>query len=216
MLFPTVQIQTLQSVSPSSHPARWFSRLFGLLAVVLLLEGCAAAVVGTAVVSGVSVVRDRRTTATQMEDQAIEFKAAQIRNDYLDISNHSELVTTSYNLVVLVIGHAESPQIHQRYTKLVADIPRVRKVIDEVSIGSPRDLKTQSNDFYLASRVKLALFDTNVPGFDPTRVNVEVYQSVVYLLGLVSEREAEGAAEAARYIPGVSRVVKVFEYVKPN
>ena len=36
--------------------------------------------------------------------------------------------------------------------------------------------------------------------------------AVVFLMGLVSPEEGDAAAEQVRYVPGVQRVVKLFEY----
>jgi osmotically-inducible protein OsmY len=91
-------------------------------------------------------------------------------------------------------------------------MPKVERVIDEVTIGPGIDLMQESNDVVITTRAKVSLAELSLPGFDPTRVKVVTEDGVVYLMGLVSPEEAEAAAEKIRYVPGVKRVVKLFEY----
>ena len=59
--------------------------------------------------------------------------------------------------------------------------------------------------------VKTALF--HAENVDHLRIKVVTERAHVYLMGLVSTEEADAAAQAARSINGVARVVKVFEYL---
>ena len=93
--------------------------------------------------------------------------------------------------------------------------PPVREVYNELVIGPPSSLSTQSNDAMLTTKVKTALFQiTHIPDFDPSRVKVVTNQSVVYLMGLVRPREADAAADKASQVGGVRQVVTLFEYIR--
>ena len=70
-----------------------------------------------------------------------------------------------------------------------------------------------AHDAYLTAKVKLELLNISLPSFDPTRVKVVTELNVVYLMGLVTQEEAAAVVEKARYIKGVERVVKIFEYI---
>ena len=80
-------------------------------------------------------------------------------------------------------------------------------------IGAERTFTESTNDVYLTSRAKLALFDVDIPDFDPTRIKVVTSQGTVYLMGLATRREAQAASDKVRYVSGVKHVVKVFEYI---
>lgn len=187
-----------------------------LLALALvatgLLSGCAAVVVGGAA-AGASAVHDRRTFGTLIEDQEIQLKAMRLRNADEDLKRRSNIDITVYNLQVLLTGQAESAEVVARFRDQVARIPRVRKVIDEVSIGAEETWSEATSDAYLTSRVKLALFDVGIDGFDPLRVKVVSSGGTVYLMGLLTPQEADKVTDKVRYISGVKKVVRLFEYI---
>ena len=184
-----------------------------LVLAIPLLQGCAAVVVG-GVASAASVAHDRRDSRTLLEDQHIELAAAQLLTDNPDIGRHSRIAITSYNYLVLLTGQAETQRISDRFAQMVARLPKVKKVINEIRIGPSASLTRESEDALITSRVKLALTKIQIPGFDATRVKVVTEEGTVFLMGLVYPPEASAAAEKARYVPGVARVVKVFEYTK--
>ena len=188
-----------------------------LVAVTLpLLQGCAAIVVG-GVAAGASVANERRDSRTMLEDEHTEHTAAQVVIDNPDINLHSRISATSYNHLVLLTGQAETQRISDRYAQLVAQLPNVKKVINEVTIGPLASFARESEDTLITSRVKIALAQiTDVPGFYVTDVKVVTEEGVVYLMGLVSTAEADAAAEKARYVPGVTKVIKIFEYIEPQ
>ena len=180
---------------------------------IALLQGCAATIVGGAATSG-AVAHDRRTAGTVVDDKGIEFKAMQMMNERPDLNEHSSISVTSYNYTLLLTGDAENDEIAKRYARLVSEIPKVRRVVNEVAIGPNATLSEQSHDAYVTTKAILALFDLEVPGFDATRVKVLTQKGTVFLMGLVTREEAEAATDQVRNIDGVLRVVKVFEYIE--
>jgi osmotically-inducible protein OsmY len=190
-------------------------RLFWPVLLLLppLLGGCAAAVVGGAAASGALVAHDRRTSGIVLQDQQIELSAMQILRDNPDIKNRSDISITSYNLRVLLTGETESAEIARRFASQVAQLPHVSGVFNEVTEGARAGVWDETGDTYLTSKVKIALFDVEVEGFDPTAVKVVTARSTVYLMGLLSREEARQVVERVRRISGVEKVVEVFEYI---
>jgi osmotically-inducible protein OsmY len=189
-------------------------RTLAIIAILLsisLLYGCAPAVVGGAA-TGASVVHDRRSVGTTIEDQSIEIKAMHLRAQDKRLTDHSNLSVTSYNKVVLLTGQAENEQIRQRYVDKVRRIPEVKRVVDEIQIGPSASFAQQGKDAYITSKVKIKLFDVKLPDFDPTRVKVVTNNGNVYLMGIVTEQEAAQVVQKVRYVSGVKRVIKIFEY----
>ena len=72
-------------------------------------------------------------------------------------------------------------------------------------------MSTRSNDMLLLSKVKATLIDARDLQSGAFKVVTE--RGIVYLMGIVSEREATRAADLTRTISGVSKVVRVFEVV---
>jgi len=179
------------------------------------LQGCAPMVVaGTTY--GAAVVYDRRDEKTVLDDEVIELRARGAYMKLPDVRKHSQLKVTSYNYTALITGQAETEQIADRFARAVSQIPKVKQVYNEAEIGPNMSLKQVATDTMLTSRAKLALQSIDLPGFDMLRVKVVTENGVVYLMGLVTPEEADATAEKVRRIPGVKRVVKIFEYVEPK
>lgn len=183
----------------------------GLLA--LSLGGCGAVIVGGAVTTA-KVAHDRRTTGSFVEDQEIFLRANEIRNDDQQLRQKTNINIDVYNMQVLLTGQAENMEIVESFRQRVAAIPRVRTVFNEVRVGAESTWSEATADAYLTAKVKLALFDVELDGFDPTRVMVTSSLGSVYLMGLVTPAEADAATEVVRFVSGVKRVVKLFEYVE--
>jgi len=181
--------------------------------ILPLLQGCSVLLLGGA--TAASVVHERRSPRIVLEDERTEHSAAQLLIDNPDINRHSRIAITSYNHWVLLTGQAKTRHISNRFARKVARLPKVRKVLDEVTIGPVAGFVQESEDALITSQIKLALTKIDIPGFDATRVKVVTEADTVFLMGLVYPREGKAAAEKARYVPGVTKVVKIFEYVKP-
>jgi osmotically-inducible protein OsmY len=174
-----------------------------------LLAGCAAAVVGGAAAGGAAAV-DRRTTGTFVEDEAIELKARKAIIEDKELNSQSHLNVTSYNTVVLVSGEAPTEELRTRAIEIVRNLPKVSHVYNEVTLAAPSSLMTRSSDTVITSKVKTRLVtDADIDGI---HVKVVTENGVVYLMGLLSQAEAERAAEVARQTGGVQKVVKLFQY----
>lgn len=181
-----------------------------------ILQGCApAVVVGTAY--GASVIHERRSPSTVLDDEMIEVKAKHIYFQTPEVEQASRISITSYNYAALLTGQADSAEVRKQFAEIVSRIPKVAKVYNEVSIGPPIPLAQESHDALITSRAKVAIGGgKGVEGFDATRVKVVTEDGVVYLMGLVTPKEADTATDVIRRLPGVVRVVKLFEYIEPQ
>jgi len=185
-------------------------RLLALLALAPVFTGCAAVVVGGAVAGGAAMATDRRTVGTITEDQEIELRAAnRINSKYKDKVHVS---VTSYNRLALITGEAPDEPVKQDVGKIVAGVGNVRSVVNDLVIG-PIDPGYWSNDAITTSKVKARFVDANK--FNALNIKVITENGVVYLMGLVTRKEADDATEVARTTGGVKKVVRVFEYIKP-
>jgi osmotically-inducible protein OsmY len=177
------------------------------LAAAVALPGCAPVLLGGAVVGGALAFSDRRTSGVQVEDQAIELKAANRIREVLGERVHVNV--TSYNRLVLLTG--ESPEAADRATleKIMERIEGVRSIVNEVAIMGKTSLTARSNDGILTARVKAGFVDAK--DLHAQAVKVVTERGVVHLMGRVTQREADRATQIARAVPGVTKVVRVFE-----
>jgi len=180
-----------------------------ILFTLLVLQACAIAIV-TGGATGGSMAHDRRTTGTVIEDQAIELKVNQVFYHDKEINEKSHWNVTSYNTIVLITGEVPNEELRQRMIGIVQEIEKVSLVHNEMTIAAPSSFISRSSDTLVTSKVKTKLLtDENVDGL---RVKVVTENGVVYLMGLISETEAERATEITRQTGGVQKVVKLFQY----
>lgn len=176
--------------------------------ICIWLSGCVA-VAGGAVATGAVVANDRRTTGTFVEDQAIEIKAARELNSDTEIRDNTHISITSYNTVVLMTGEAPSEELRKKAVEIVRHVPTVTKVYNEIAVAAPSSYMSRSSDTMITTKVKTKLFGQE--GLDATKVKVVTERGIVYLMGLLDEKEASIATEAARQVGGVQKVVKLFQ-----
>jgi osmotically-inducible protein OsmY len=190
------------------------TRLCVITTLGAVLSGCGAVVVG-GVATGAVVAHDRRTTGTVVEDKEITLRAGDLRAADPDIRQRSNIAITTYNLKVLLTGQAESAELSQRLAAQIAQLPRVTHVYNEVTVGAESTWSDAASDTFLTGKVKVALFDIKMEGFDPLRVKVTTSKNTVYLMGLVTRAEADAVTDKVRYLSGVEKVVRLFDYIQP-
>jgi osmotically-inducible protein OsmY len=181
-----------------------------LLGFAALLGGCAAVVVGAGAAAGYSAYEDRRSTGTQVEDQRIESRAASAIDQIFGWKVHVNV--TSYNRQVLITGEVPNAVTHAEVEKLIGAVPGVRTLANELAVGPLTSLAARTGDTVVTSNVKARFLGAK--NFNPVHVKVVTEAGVVFLMGMVTEVEANAASEIARTTDGVKKVVKVFEYCK--
>jgi len=172
----------------------------------LALSGCAPLLVGGAV-GGALMASDRRTSGTQVEDQAIELKASNRVRDLLGERGHVNV--TSYNRTVLITGEVPSDADRGAVEQAISRVENVRSTVNELAVAGNSSLTARSSDAIITGKVKATLVDAKDVQANAFKVVTE--RGVVYLMGRVTEREAKRAAELASGVGGVQKVVRVFE-----
>ena len=181
-----------------------------LVAGLSTLQGCALPLVavGAAAGTGALMAEDRRSSGTYLDDEGIEFKAAaRIGEKYTD---NTHVNVTSYNRIVLLTGEVASADAKADIARLVAALPGVRQVVNELVVGTVSTLTQRSSDTYMTTRVKTRFIDGR--RFQPNHVKVVTEAGIVYLMGIVKKSEAAAAADIASGAKDVKKVVQVFEY----
>lgn len=188
---------------------RWPARLLVAAAAVAGLSACAPLMVGGALGTGVMVATDRRTSGAIVEDQGIELRAStRLREEF---GARARVVVTSHNRKVLLTGEVPSQTDKALAVRLVAAVENVNLIVDELAIQSSPSLTARSSDALITARVKAAMVDA--PDLFARAINVGTERGTVYLMGRVTQREADRAAAVTRSISGVQRVVRVFEII---
>jgi osmotically-inducible protein OsmY len=180
--------------------------LLGLSAIPL--TGCAP-LVATGVGAGVLMVEDRRTSGTYLMDEEIELKAgSRIRENF---GENTHVNVTSYNRRLLLTGEAPDAATRAKVEELAKNVPNVREIQNELVVGGVSGFMARSNDGYITAKVKARFLDDK--RFTVHHVKVVTEANTVFLMGMVKREEGNAAAEVAARTGGVSKVVKVFEYL---
>jgi osmotically-inducible protein OsmY len=186
---------------------RFFTLGLAAAALAAALAGCAPLLIGGAAVGTALVVTDRRTSGAVIEDQAIELKATNRVRDAIGDRGH--VVPTSYNRTLLLTGEVPTEADRVAVERAVAGIDNLKGVVNELAVMGNSSLTARSNDTILTGKVKASFVDAK--DLHANAVKVVTERGTVYLLGRVTEREANRATELARGVSGVQKVVRVFE-----
>lgn len=186
---------------------------FVAIAIILsvgLLQSCSTIISATRS-DGFHDQKDERSTGACIDDQIIETKA-QVNIDKADPAlAQSHVVVVSFNGIVLLAGQVPSEALRQLAAKVVAQISKVRRVNNELTISGNTSMVARSNDAWITTKVKTKMLASSK--IEGSRIKVVTENGVVYLMGLVTRQEADQAAEAARKTAGVQKVVRIFEYI---
>lgn len=189
-----------------------FSSTVRIAACVLalsVLAGCVAPIVlGGAAIGGMMAV-DRRTTGTQLEDAGIEQRAT--NRIFADYEDKVHINTTSFNRQVLLTGEVPTAAANEAIVKAVSGVGNVRSVVNELAVMPNTSITQRSNDTFITGKMRASLVDAKDLSGSAFKVVTE--RGVVYLMGIVTQREADRATSIARGITGVRKVVRVFEIV---
>ncbi len=183
--------------------------LAAAMATTTLLSACAPLLLGGAMVGGAMSFTDRRTSGTQIEDEGIELKTLSRVRDVLGERGHVNV--TSYNRTVLITGEVPTEADRTAIEQSIARIDNVRATVNELVLAGNSSLSARSNDTILTGKVKATYIDAK--DLQANAVKVVAERGNVYLMGRVTEREANRATELARSVGGVGKVVRVFEVI---
>lgn len=192
---------------------RGMNRLLALsfcLSTMFSLHACAPAVVVGAG-AGATAANDRRSVGAIVDDAAIELKIGALIKADKSLVDTTHISITSVNGVVLLTGEAETAALRDKVVADARNVASVRMVVDEIRIARPTPIGNRTRDTWITTKVKSKLINTR--GLDSSQIKVVTEARSVYLLGLVTQEQGHLAAEVARRIGGVARVVKLFEYI---
>lgn len=187
------------------------SLLLSALAAVTLagaLSACAPLIIGGAAV-GAMVTFDRRTSGAQLEDEGIELRSGSRLREALGERAHVNI--NSYNRQVLLTGEVPNENDKQLAEQVVAKVDNVKGIVNDLVVMPNTTLSQRSSDTLVTGKVKASIVDAKELYVGAFKVVTE--RGTVYLMGRVTQREADRATQIARNVGGVQRVVRIFEII---
>ena len=194
-----------------SGARRFFTTLALSVTLASTLTACFPVIVGGAVV-GSLVATDRRTSGTQLDDEGIELRAASRIRENLGDRVHVNV--NSYNRRVLLTGEVPNAQDLQLVEQVVSRVESVQSVVNELAVLGHTTLAQRTSDTLVTGKVKAGLVDAKDLYANAFKVVTE--RGTTYLMGRVTQREADRATEVARSTGGVQKVVRVLEIISED
>jgi osmotically-inducible protein OsmY len=177
-------------------------------ALLTSLSGCVEMMVGGAVMGAVATA-DRRTLGAQTEDKTITVKAELRVPKIAGPDAHVNIA--SFNRKVLLTGEVRDEAAKAAVEREVRAIEGVQSVANELEISGPSSYTARSSDALITTKVKASLIDMKT--ISATSFKVVTERGTVYMMGRVTQREGQLAADLARGVSGVQKVVKILEYI---
>jgi osmotically-inducible protein OsmY len=177
-------------------------------ALIGSLQGCVPLVIGGAAM-GAAATMDRRTLGAQTEDKSITVKAEVLVPKLVGDAGHVNIA--SYNRKVLLTGEVRDEAMKANVEREVRGIENVVAVINELVVAGPSSYTSRSSDAIITGNVKGSLVEMKT--ISATSFKVVTERGTVYLMGRVTQREGDLAANIAKSVSGVQKVVKIFEYL---
>ena len=179
-----------------------------LFLIASLLSSCVVAVVAGA---AAGMVYDRRSVFTIEKDARlyhIIHKAIVTNRQFSD----SRIVVTSFNRVVLLVGQTPSQSTRSLAERIARDTPDVQRVYNEVAVANPIPITQRTNDSWITSQVRSSMLTKK--GLESGSIRIVTENRAVYLMGVVTPEQALLAVDVARRVNGVTKVVKIFQYIR--
>ena len=176
------------------------------------------------------VVAPEHEKAMQASDDDLKQRVEQALLADPSLKSSTIAVQSVNQGVVLLSGTAKTLSAHLRAVEVAASVPGVHRIASEIQ--SPDTLADEeiwreptphrareaygvwdtANDIWITSAVRMRLLaDTEIPGLE---IDLDSWDGVVTLFGIVSSQDAKAAAEAdALKVSGVKRVVNELQVV---
>lgn len=177
-----------------------------VLLLLLTLTGCVAAVVAGA--AGVMVYDKRSFRVLERDTRIFHNVRTAIVTDPL--FRYSHISVTSFNRAVLLVGQTSTDSLRVLAGRIAQKTPQVSRVYNQLTVEPSISLSVRAEDSWITSQVRS--FMLTQKGLESGSIRVVTENKVVYLMGLVSHEQANLAADVARRVSGVRRVIKVFQY----
>lgn len=183
-----------------------------LLTTALLLTSCTTILVETTGEQGISEDPTERTAGARVEDQSIETKVIVNMKSQEPEFRKANFSVISHNGVVLLVGQVASNELKNKASEIASQAStKIKRIHNELEVAGKTGLLARSNDTWIATKVRtLMLTNSDVPS---GQIRVIAENGSVYLMGLIDQSGGDNAARLARNVSGVTRVVKVFEYI---
>jgi osmotically-inducible protein OsmY len=179
--------------------------------LLISLSACVPAAFVAGATAGGAVVYENRPIKTIWQDQNITHRAQLRISTDKELMNRTNISIATFNHIVLLVGQVPTEQSRSHAVEIIKDIPNIRRICNQILIKPPISAAARSKDIWITTKIKAAMLEKE--GLHSTQIKVVTEDGVAYLMGLTTPTQGKLAADTARKIKGVKKVVKLFEYV---
>lgn len=183
-----------------------------VLISAMLLQGCIGAVVVGSAAVGTKAATDPRTVGTQVDDSTLELRVNNALSKDAQIKKEARINVTAYQGKVLLTGQAPNTALSSRAKQIAVGVEGATEVFNEIRQGQPIGLGTASSDTWITTKVRSQLLSSDQVKSSNVKVTTE--NGEVFLMGLVTQREGQAAADIASRVSGVKHVTTAFTLLK--
>jgi len=187
-------------------------RLSLIFSTLVFLNSCATVISATTGDDGIQENKGRRSVGAVVDDNSIESAIKVNLNAADEQLKNAHINVISFNGTVLMVGQVPSQDMKNLATRVArTSSSRVKEVYNELEVAGATTFLSRSNDAWLSAKIKtLMLADSEVSGL---RTKVVTENGVVYLMGLLTQEEADRTVNLVSNTRGVTKVVRAFEYI---
>ncbi len=193
----------------SSFSLSALSKIAGVACLIATLSSCVPAALVLGATAGGAVVYDRRSMQTMVNDKNAQAQAEKNLTNTPELQQNSHLVVAVFDGIMLLAGQLSSNELRTLAFNQVSNVQNVSRVYNEITVQQPVSLGQRSKDSWITTKVRTEMLAKK--GLNSTQIKVVTENGVVYLMGVVTPHQSDLAADVARRVDGVQRVVKVFE-----
>ena len=152
---------------------------------------------------------DRRPGDQQSKDSFIQSVVERRLDENFGQKVHVN--ATVYNQTLLLTGEVPTAELKTEVDALIKVTPNVKRVIDEIKTAKPSETSARLNDATITTNVKALLGKSGQLEISSSKVVTEA--NTTYLLGIVTQAEADTMIDITRRAQGVSKVVNLLQIV---
>jgi osmotically-inducible protein OsmY len=184
-------------------------KLFILFIIFITqLVGCAP----STILAIPSSIADRRSTEVQISDNKIFMSTwAPVQEIVDNQKQKSHFNIAVFNKAIVIVGQVPNEEVKNKITDVLSKLENVKTVHNKIEVSKANKLKQRAKDTITTSNVKTRLFLELKNEVHPLHVKIMTENDVIYLLGIVNNKEADEAIQIAKSSKGVKLVVPLFE-----
>jgi osmotically-inducible protein OsmY len=181
-----------------------------LLCFSLFMTGCVPAALVIGATAGGAIVYDQRSMRTMVQDKDAASIASNLIFNSPDLRKNTHIVISVFDHVMLLAGQAPTQEMRLTVYNMMLSVKNVTRIYNEITVEPKTSIWRRTQDAWITTKAKSEMLTKK--GLESTQIKVITENSVVYLMGIVTHKQATMAADVARRIKGVTKVVEVFEY----